>query len=259
MKAFRLVSILGLLGILGLFGQPSAMAAGKGPKSNTRAYPIAAYHKLVVTSGFDVEFNDTVRKAMVTVPEAIHKAVVVQVERGVLRIAFQGKVKMKGRPKVVLPRNESLNDIELLGASTLTFDTLFSDDIRLYLTGASSMKGVISSKLIAMEMSGASHFLGKMFADRVSLDYSGASSAEIRGRVLIKLDFKMIEACHLDAEKLEVRRIEGSLDGASSARLWCTERLDVPVTNNSHLVYLGHPTIVNCPTSDLSTVVRKQK
>ena len=258
MKTFKLFRIIGLLGLLGLFGQASALAAAKGPKANTRAYPITeSYHKLIVTSAFDVVISDSVRKAMVTVPDAIHKAVVVQVDKGVLRIALQGKIKMTERPKVILPRNSSLNDIELLGASSLTFDTLFGDDLRLYLTGASAMKGVIQSRLIAMEMSGASHFLGRMFADRVNLDFSGASSAEIRGRVLIKLDIKMIEGCSLDAERLEVRRIEGSLTDASSAIFWCTERIDLPLSGASHLTYLGRPLIVNCPTDGLSSVSRK--
>ena len=258
MKTINLFRIIGLLGLLGLFGQVSASAAAKGPKTNVRAYPITeSYHKLIITSAFEVIISDSVKQAMVTVPEAIHKAVIVQVDNGILRIAIQGKIKMKDRPRVIIPRNAALDDIELLGASSLTFDTLFSDDIHLYLTGASFMKGVVQSKLIALQLSGASRFLGRMFADRVNLDFSGASSAEIRGRVLIKLDFNMIEACHLDAEKLEVRRIEGLLTDASSASFWCTERMDIPVTKASRLVYTGRPLIVNCPTDGLSSVIHK--
>lgn len=236
----------------------SAEAAEKGPKSDARAYPInGTYHKLVVSSAFDVSYSDSVKSAMVTIPEALQKQVIIEVANGTLRIALRGKSKLKKRPTVVLPRNINLNNIELSGAATLTLGKWEKETMDIYLTGAASFRGDITGKQVNIEQAGASDYRGKLFVDNVSLNLSAASKTEIRGRALIKMELHMIEASSIDAEKFEVRRIEGSLEGASNAIVWCTERMKLPLKGNSHLVYIGRPLVVDCPTSDVSTVIHK--
>ncbi len=235
-----------------------SLAAGKGPKSGSLTYPIKGeYTKLIVSSAFDVSFSDSVKEAVVTLPEAYKKQMVVDVDKGALRIALRGKVKLKKRPTVVLPHNQQLSNIELTGAATLTVDHLERNEMTIYLTGASCFRGDITAKQVNIEQAGASDYRGKLFVDNVSLNLSAASTAEIRGRALIKMDIRMIEASSIDAEKFEVKRIEGSLDGASNAIFWCTERMIVPVKNASHITYIGRPLVVNCPASDVSTVTHK--
>ena len=238
----------------------TASAAEKGPKSNVRAYPInEAYNKLVATSGFDITFSDTAKAAIVTVPESVHKQVVVEVSKGTLRLAIQGKVKLKERPTVVLPRNTQLKDIELTNGASLDAGKLTCEQIAIYLDDGASFRGDITAKLVAIAQAGASNFYGVFYADNIGLNLRGASKAELRGKCLVKMDLKLREASNLDAEKLETRRIEGSLGDASNAVVWCTERIDVPVNDASKLVYIGHPRMANCPTGAMSTVVRKQK
>ena len=53
------------------------------------------------------------------------------------------------------------------------------------------------------------------------------------------------------------KRIEGRVDGASNAIVWCTDLLNVMVDNASHLTYIGHPRIVDCPAGAMSTVKKK--
>ena len=259
MKNNKLFSLLGLFGLLGIACLISAATMAKGPKNGAIAYPIKGeYSKLIVSNAFDVSFSDTVREAMVTIPEDFKKQVIVEVNGDSLRVALRGKIKLKKRPTVVLPRNDRINDIELNGAATLKTNKLENDMVNVYLTGAAQFRGDIMAKEVHIEMEGASDYKGHLSTENLFVNLAAASSLEIRGRVFFKMTVKMIEASSLDAEKLEVRRIEGSLDGASNAIVWCTERMVVPVRNASNLVYIGRPLVVNCPTSDVSTVTHKQ-
>ena len=247
--------MLGLLAVACLIS-----AATKGPKDGVVTYPInGEYNKIIVNAPFDVSYSDTAKAAIVTAPSDIHKQVVVEVKQGVLHILFRGDGKVKKRPTVVLPRNTHLDDVELLGAASLTAGKLEQEQTNIYLSDAASFRGNIAGKESHIVMAGAADYKGHINVENLFVDLSGAASMELRGRVFFKMDFKMIEASSLDAEKLEVRRIEGSLDGGCSAVLWCTERLVVPVKNASNLVYIGHPRVVNCPTSNVSTVTHKQR
>lgn len=253
-KSFRLLGLFGLLGIACLLS-----ATGRGPKGGAIAYPIAGeYNKLIVNSAFDVSFSDSVKSAMITLPENLQKQLVVDLDKEVLRIALRGKAKLKKRPIVVLPRNKRLNNIELTGTAILTAGKLECEQVNIYLTGEAKFRGDIAAKEVHIEQAGASDYRGHLSVENLFLNLSAASTMEIRGRVFFKMNIKMIESSSLDAEKLEVRRIEGSLDGASNAIVWCTERMVVPVKNASNLVYIGRPVVVNCPTSDVSSVTHKQ-
>jgi len=260
MKTFRLSRILGIIGVIALFGFSSVFAAGKNPKSNTRSYPISgSYNRLTATSGFDITFSDTAKTAIVTVPESVHKLVLVDVSKGTLRLAIRGKVNLKERPTVVLPRNAQLCDIELTQGVSMNAGKLSSDNIAVYLNDGASFRGEITAKMVAIAQAGASNFYGTFYADRISVNLRGASKAELRGKCLIQMVLQLREASNLDAEKLEVKRIGGDIGGASSAVVWCTERIQVPVNDASRLVYIGHPRIAECPTGAMSTVIRKQK
>ena len=237
-----------------------AEAAEKGPKSNTRAYPISGeYTRLVASSGFDITFSDTARAAIVTVPESVHKQVVVEMSNGTLRLAIRGKVKLKERPTVVLPHSTLLCDIELTDNVSLDAGKLSNDNIAIYLNDGASFRGDITAKMVALAQAGASNFYGMFYTDRMSVNLRGASKAELRGKCLVEMTLQLREASNLDAEKLETRRIEGSLGGASNAVVWCIERIRVPVDDASHLVYIGHPRFVECPAGAMSSVIRKQK
>lgn len=258
MKSMRLLRIIGLIGIFGLFCGMATEASAKQPKTNARAYPVSTgYHKLVVSSAFEVTLCDTIRQALVTVPQSLYKQVVMEEDKGTLRIALRGKNKLRTRPKVVLPRNPNLRDVELSEAASFTADTLYGTEMKLYLTGASQFFCHLNIKEITMEFNDASQYRGTIDANNLYLNFRGSSSAEIRGRVFYKMQLKLRETSHLDAEKLEAKRIEGSMAEASHAIVWSTEWLKVPVDDASHLIYIGHPRLVECPTGAMSTVKRK--
>lgn len=260
MKTYRLFRVLGLFGLFVLFGQLSVSAAEKNPRSNIRTYPVnGSYHKLVASSGFIITLSDTAKAAIVNVPESVHKQVVVEVSNGTLRIAIRGKVKLKERPTVVLPRNLQLDDIELTDDVTLDAGKMTGEQVDIYLNDGAQFRGDITAKMVTIEQAGASNFYGMFYVDNISINLRGASRAELRGKCLVQMDLRLRESSNLDAEKMETRRIEGSLGDASNAVVWCLERIRVPVNDASHLVYIGHPRIADCPVGAMSSVVRKQR
>jgi hypothetical protein len=233
-------------------------ASAQKSKPDTRAYPVAGtYTKLVVGSGFDVVMCDTVRQVMVTVPAEVHKQVLVLEEKGELHIGLHGKAKLKERPRAVIPFNARLTAIEMTAASSFDAGRFEQENLHIYLTGASKLMGDFALKTVRMDLCTSSSVNCKLECDRASFDLSGASSVELRGKALMKMELDLIEASSIDAEKFSVKRIEGRVDGASNAIVWCTDLLNVTVDNASHLTYIGHPRIVDCPAGAMSTVKKK--
>lgn len=237
-----------------------AMGFAAAPKEKYKSIALQGnYEQLTVNAAFDVALCDTVKEIRVYAPEVVQKHLTVEQEEGTLRIAMRRDVrfKLKERPRVLVPVRESVKYIELNGAAALSMGKLQRETLEIYLTGSSRLQGSFEGKQISIEQAGASDLKAHVAVDNVFLNLSGASSTELRGRALIKMEMGMIESTNLDAEKLEAKRIEGSMDGGCNAILWCTERMHVPVRNASHLVYIGRPVVVNCPTSDVSTVTHK--
>lgn len=217
------------------------------------------YGQLIVNAALDVVLCDTVRDIRVYAPEAVYKHLSVEQEKGTLRIAMRRDVKLKTkeRPRILVPARMSVSYIELNGAANLQMGKIQREALEVYLTGKSTLRGNFEGKQMSIEQAGASDLKAHVAVDNIFLNLSASSTTELRGRALIKMELNMIEATSLDAEKLETKRIEGAIDGGSHAILWCTERMHVPVKNASSLVYIGRPVVVNCPTSDVSTVTHK--
>jgi hypothetical protein len=238
----------------------TAMAFAAAPKEKYKSVALQGdYEQLIVNAPIDVVLTDTVRDIRIYASEAVQKHLSLTQEKGTLRIAMRRDVKLKTkeRPRILVPTRMSVKYIELNGASNLQMGKLEREALDIYLTGASTLRGKFEGKQVSIEQAGASDLKAHVAVDNVFVNISGASSTELRGRALIKMELNMIEATSLDAEKLEAKRIEGTIDGGSHAILWCTERMHVPVKNASSLVYIGRPVVVNCPTSDVSTVTHK--
>ena len=254
MKRSIIVLAAALAGVLLVVGTAVA------PKEKYKSIALQGdYSKLIVNAAFDVALCDTVKDIRVYAPTVAQKHLAVEQEEGTLRIAMRRdiKLKLKEKPRVLIPTRHSVKYIELNGAANLSMGKIEREALEIYLTGSSRLRGSFEGKQINIEQAGASDLKAHVAVDNVFLNLTGASSTELRGRALIKMEMNMIEASSLDAEKLEAKRIEGSMDGACNAILWCTERMHVPVSNASHLVYIGRPVVVNCPVSDVSTVTHK--
>ena len=239
-----------------------ATATAKGPKDKVVTVPVReAYHKLVVDAPFAIRFSDSAKAITLDLPETYRKRLTVDFDHGTLRIALRSLKDLRRLSSpvatVVLPANTTLDNIELSAAASLDAGNMERESLSLYLTEGATLKGRFVAKRVDMELAGGSDLMAHMAVDNVSLTLRSASTVELRGRALIKMELKMTEGASIDAEKFEAKRIEGSMADASHAILWCTERLHVPLSGNSHIVYIGRPIVVNCPAADLSTVIHK--
>lgn len=132
----------------------------------------------------------------------------------------------------------ALTGIELSGASRGTITGFDSNkDLRVEVSGASSLEGDIVSGNVTVNASGASH---------VTLTGSGGNlTAEVSG------------ASHLNLEDLPVQDASVEVSGASSATVYPSGRLNAEASGASHVYYLGEPTLGNVNTSGGSSIGRK--
>lgn len=241
-----------------------------GP-AEERVYSIGGnYHELEVSHAFEVTMSDTATVATITIDSALHDRVVFRVNDGVLKIALKpGSYHNISTAKVVLPRNEALDEIELNSASRFTAESpLAANKISIELSGASNFRGdIVKAKDVDLEVNGASHFSGSIqmvegssMAGSLSVDLSGAATATISGSTGV-LNIDISGASSLNAKKLDARTVEGDVSGASDARVLCCESIEVDVSGSSTLTYStvadGCEPTVKCSTSGASTVTRQ--
>ena len=225
-----------------------------------KGYAIAnTYSKLEVSSAFEVTMSDTVKEVMVDIEGGRHENVAIELEKNTLKISLKGRNKLKRRPRVVLPYNARLAEVELSGASTFTTPlALKADVVKIDIDDASKFHGnIVASKKVEIELSGASHFHGKVESGLVEYESKGASTGLMTGSAYIQLKLDMSGASHLDAKNFTSKMVRGEVEGASTATVHCTESLRVNINGASTLTYSGTPRDINCPTDVLSRLRRK--
>ncbi|MBP3763454.1 MAG: DUF2807 domain-containing protein [Bacteroidales bacterium] len=217
------------------------------------------YTRLEVSSAFEVIVSDTVKQPVATLPAHLHNNIEFEVENGKLSIRLKGRNSMKQRPRIVLPYNPQLTEVELSGASSFrTPMGLNGDIVKLDIDDASTFEGnITAAKKADIELAGASYFHGRVESGMVEYESKGASTALITGSAYIHLDLDMSQASKLDAKNLVARKVKGALTDASNALVQCTESLRVNITGASTLTYSGTPRDIDCPTDVLSRLRRK--
>lgn len=225
----------------------------------TVGYPITEnYTDLDVSHAFDVMVCDTISEARVTVRGGEHKNVVFKVVDGTLRIGYKSGLFnwFHGSGKVLLPRNSTLCDVELSGASSFRGD-LQGDKVELDLSGASDFYGNLLASKVSMDLSGSSKYSGNVDADKIEMEISGSSSVTGSGSCTGQLDMEVSGSSDLDAYGLECRMVSGKVSGSSNVKISCCESLTVSVSGASDLYYKTLPgcqPVVNCNTSGSSEV-----
>lgn len=247
--------------LLMLAGLDASAQRKKKSAANPNEKTIAlsgSYTRLDVSSAFEVVVSDTVKQAVVTLPARLHDNVVMEIEKEKLTIRLKGHNKMKVTPRVVLPYNPRLAQVELSGASSFTTSTpLNADVVKIDIDGASHFKGDITAKKVVLELAGASHLESRIESGMVDFDSKGASSALITGSAFIQLKLDMSGASRLDAKNFTTKKVKGEINGASIGLVHCTESLRVELNGASTLTYSGTPRDINCPTDVLSQLRRK--
>ena len=197
-------------------------------------------------------------------------------------------------PIKVFLKMKEIDEIELSGASSISFDGMFkASDLEVDLSGASHLNGPlkINGRRLSIDASGAANASLTGDFQKVEMDISGAANVyfvgngtEMEGELsgAAKLRFKgeyadsSIEcsgaahldmegkgnnlelegsgACNIDAKDYMVRKASVELSGASKAKVRATDDLLLDVDRTCRLTYYGDPAISHM-SSD-SNIVR---
>jgi hypothetical protein len=118
-----------------------------------------------------------------------------------------------------------LREIDASGGGKLKFRGFEEDDVNMKFTGAIEATGDLDARNLTVEITGASSLDINGEGDYLNADITGASN--------------------LSAFGFEVREAEVQAHGASTAKVFVTERLEISKGMASSVSHRGEPNIVN--------------
>lgn len=199
--------------------------------------PVKNFNKIEVSGGFNVILSQgTVEKLTVEADDDILPKIITEVKGGTLIIKLENNTWNK--------------DIKNLTAE-LTFINLDGIDV----SGAVKITGTNPMKFSALEIdgSGATKINLNLSATSLICDFSGASEITFKGNAPeFKVDLS--GASNLEALEFLTRKCSIECSGASDARVYATESLDVEGSGASKITYTGNPTNVDSDMSGASKI-----
>jgi hypothetical protein len=147
-----------------------------------------------------------------------------------------------------------LNELELSGACKGTVEGFrSSQDVKLYLSGASELDIDMETDDFFAELSGASEIAGRLIASHCEIELSGASRSSLTGSGgNIRIDGS--GASNADMADFTVNNAYVEFSGASHGILDINGVLDVSLSGASLLEYKGNPILGGIDLSGASTV-----
>lgn len=242
MSSLRFLAlILGGLVVAGCVAVPTLTALRGSGNTVTNEYNLEGFTRVEVGSAFQVEIVQAESYSVsVTVDDNIVEHLDVSKSGDTLRIRLEpmvrlgfGNVTLKAR--ITLP---TLEGLELSGATTGDVSG-FNSDIALdvNVSGASTLRGDISTGDARIEASGASTVRLEGQAENLDVVASGASTA--------------------DLEDLAAADVRVEASGASRAIVYVNGRLNAEASGASSVRYIGEPTSVDADASGASSIEEK--
>jgi len=196
---------------------------------------ISSFTKLEVSGATTVVFTQgepaTVK---VTAGESELDNVQTTVENDVLNIRSKGN--FRGPVKVYVT-GPALKEITVSGASKVSIpDTLKTETLEINATGASTVKGIVKTSSVSISASGAS-----------GVELSGitkASQSTISGASVLK-------AYDLLSDNTRI-----TTSGASSAKVYASQKITADATGSSSVKFKGNPEDVSAEASTSSSIAR---
>lgn len=206
----------------------------------TRSYDVCDFTGVDVGHAFivDIRQSETYSVAII-VDDNLADYIRVVKQGQLLKIGFAGDHSYNyksPRLTIGMPR---LSHLSLSGATNVTASGFKSfNNLRINLSGASSLRGRIDSGDTTITASGASLVSLDGVGTRLTIDGSGASQAKLGNYVVT------------DASV--------TVSGGGRAEVNVVGKLDVHLTGGSHLSYSGSPTLGQVSTSGGSSLTRQQ-
>lgn len=222
MKTILLTSLLILSGLI-LKAQTSQLRETK------------PFNKIEVSGAASVEFTQSDSASIkVVANESEINNVYTSIENGILTI--RGKGTFRNGYKVYIKGNH-INQITTSGASKVrTTNTLESDSLSIDATGASDIDATVKTRVTDVTVSGASDVHLDGSTETLSGTVSGASV--------------------LKAYKLTANATNVTVSGASSAKVYASQKINANATGSSMIKFKGDPKDVSAEASSSSSIAK---
>jgi len=210
--------------------------------ANATVRDVTSFSGIKVSGGIDVYLSqgDDYSLAVSASEEKYRDNIKTEVKNGVLVISYNERFgRNYGNKKLrAYISFKTLESLEGSGASGIIINgTLASTNIRVKLSGASSIKGSVKISNFSLDLNGASTASLNGGVQNLKLDASGASDSK---------NYNM-----------EVENCVAKLSGASDIRLTVTSSLVVSASGASTLYYQGNPGKKDVATSGASSVSQR--
>jgi len=114
-------------------------------------------------------------------------------------------------------------------------------------------ENALSFKDLEMDVSGAAEIDMELMADRFEAEFSGASEIDFRGKCKSGY-FELSGASEFNAEGLEFEDLSIELSGASDAKVFATNKLNIDASGASSIRYKGNPPDISIDESGASSI-----
>lgn len=207
----------------------------------TISYDLAGFDGIEASHSFDVyvTFSDGGDAVEIEANDNLHDEMVIEKVANKLVIRLKNNTNIRGTAKLKAYITTSQStDFAGSGATDFIFQNqLDASQIKVSLSGASSLTGDLLSNHIKADLSGASELEISGTTQSLNIEASGASSMENYG--------------------LSTNQVDADLSGASSVQLTVNELLNVEASGASNLYYKGDGLIDKLSISGGSKVSKR--
>lgn len=182
-----------------------------------------------------------------------------EVKNGVLKIYIDGgfwsKMGWNNSHVKAYVTVKNLNKLMASGASrVLIAEKISVNDLKITLSGASSLKGDMKAHSLNAEISGASNMKSSITANNLKVGLSGASTATLSGSSDV-LDIDANGASNLKAYDLAAVSCSAEASGASSIKVNVSKEFSkVQASGASSIHYKGDAAVKNFEASGASSI-----
>ena len=151
----------------------------------------------------------------------------------------------------------NVGDLKLVlsGASSMKGD-IKGSDLKFDLTGASTAKINLNGSSLVFSESGASTFRGDVKAEKADFDINGASTADVDGTTN-DLIISASGASNFKGGDLQATSCKIEATGASSANITVSKTIEATASGASSIHYSGDATLSSVDVTGSSTVKKK--
>ncbi len=200
----------------------------------------------------------------VNIPARLEKQLVLKLDSdGKLHIYIDGKITTKNKRNNDDDRFTaeitftSLDNVELTGVCKLeTIGDFMTAKLKVDLSGASKMLvggDFLAKEKLNIELSGASNLKGQMTSPESTFDISGASNLSLKGNT-VHCKMEVSGASKANLEDFPINELKAEVSGAAKAHFQVKEKISLHTSGAAKATYSGDPIILSLHSSGASNI-----